>query len=316
VYADTSDFLSSTFSTPYGASVPVSYYVGPVISGKDHWDVIYENLENYPGISYVAEASPYYNCYTYALVFDGITSGMHYMSTEEVFNIDDVDLLINPNPCYTFIGDFSNVQEGDLILYNVKPMNGKGSVSLNDCDVIHIGIIETKASTFEESRIISKWGGGAVYNHDPINTPYKRYTYQVGMNGSKVYLPLTYTNLESPYDYELLFTFGRISHINTTYSQIIKSNGTPNSTHHRATCTECGAYHNEVHDSDEYEAIITKVGSLTVSTDHKILCSECGYYHGQEDHEIEVVNNFGVCIKCGYNTGVMQNNIEPEVEIK
>lgn len=242
VHATGNDYTLSTFTTPYGASVPIAYLQGADVNEE------YNNLSNYPSAVRIGNGSKKYNCFTYALIFNGNINNLSQHASNEIFNVENASNLITGNPCLTRV-NFNEVTAGDIVMYKILPTQTEFFPNTYN----HAGIVYEKGSTLESTVILSKWGTYPVYRHNLTDNPYMGTSYQLCLT-------------EQPIERVIGFSFFRVNH-NYTYS--IKYIATPSialpqrSTYHKAVCSDCGSFHYEYH--------------TYINVNNYMVCKDCGY---------------------------------------
>ena len=290
VFSSSNDNVDCHYDTPFSASIPITRYtVEEAFIPFPGSDTVNEN-QIYTQTQYAPQL---YNCFTYALIYYGNTTGLQFMPRTELFAINDpYYLLHSTSPCYEYV-DFDDVMAGDIVIYRYSyNMSVNGS-----SNYVHAGIVSQKGSTLENTWIVSKWGEYEVYQHTINNCPYV---------GSGISLA---NNVPSEELYQIGISFARLTHsycidnTSATGSGVISNN-----IYHKVKCSGCGAFHFEEHNTNDGEPIIIKIGSLTTSTQHKVLC-DCGYYH--QRNEAHSYGSDGNCTKCGY-APITLNSIKEE----
>lgn len=293
-----SDYTSGTYVTPFGASLPISRY---------NWtesSVAYPDVgTKYPQAVLVEAGTNTYNCFTYAFIYSGITTGLSSMPASEKFFLNSpAGLMGISNPCYEYV-DFDDVVAGDIAVYRAD-VDYQYHDYGND---LHAGIVYQKGSTLANTQIISKWGQYGIYRHTIDHCPYTYSGISLASIGNVS--PAYIIQPPEQYTVPVEVYFVRMTHTFAYYSTEADGQGTiANDTYHKVRCTDCGAFHFEEHNESEYEAIVTQVGNLTSSVYHKVLCG-CGYYHRQEMHTFA---SDGICVHCGHNSGFTMNQVEEE----
>ncbi len=249
----------SYFFTPYGQSVQISTLKQGLTPYTEPVD-----LSNYPSAVLVESGDDTYNCFTYALIFDGHIERISRLSRAQKFSIDQGDPIIKYNPCLTQV-TFAQSQVGDLIGYEYQQCDDPLGVYYGLTEFRHVGIMTQKGSDIKSSYAIAKWGKSNVYESRVDDTPYgkpENITQRTTNNGEPPSAVLPQVHI---YIY-------RISH-DYTYSALIESSPVPAfqvSRCHYAYCSDCGAYHYEAHDYS------------------KVVCSKCGYFNDVS------INNFSL----------------------
>ncbi len=216
-YADASSavYTQSIFMTKYGKSIDISYLQSED-ECLDHADAI-----NHTSAVKIANGSFKYNCYTYAMFFEGNIGGINQLDNNKIFCINVPDNLLK-SPCYESV-TFNNVIPGDVALYYVTT-----NMDHQEEGYRHSGIVYSKGNTLNNTVVESKWGKYAVYRHNIMDCPY------VGLPSS-----------QGGYFANLTISFARFTH---DYSyRLIRKNSVATS-YHLAECKDCGVYHAEAHD--------------------------------------------------------------------
>ena len=236
------DYSLSTFTTAYGASVPIAY-----LQVEDA-DEDFPQLSDFPSATRIGNGSKKYNCFTYAMIFNCNIENISQNTDEELFTIEDPTNLIANNPCLIKI-KFSEASAQDLVMYKVLETPSEFYPNTYN----HAGIINEKGSTLESTVIISKWGVYPIYRHNLTDNPYMGTSY------------VTYAAQPQPIERIIGFSFYKISH-NYTYSIKYTNSAMsirPISNYHKAICSGCGAFHYESH--------------IYVNKNNYIVCDKCGY---------------------------------------
>lgn len=178
-----------------------------------------------------------YNCYTYALFYQGEVNFISNASASELFTVSQPEKYLHTlNPCFTEVLS-SQVQAGDVVMYKQIFSNTVNDGAFAE-QYIHSGIVVEKGSGITDTVINSKWGDYAIYRHNIKDDPYGDGAVIEGMA------------LNPPIVKTLRLQFFRFSHT-YTYSETPAA-GTlalsPSiSVCHKATCTSCGISHYEAH---------------------------------------------------------------------
>ena len=189
---DTDDVYSiSSFTTPYGASIKISYLQSED-EVKDHPSLIY-----HPNAIRIENCSKKYNCFTYALIYAGNINNISQHSNEEIFGIEEINgLLKSDNPCLTHIS-FSEASAQDIVIYKEADNSDDFHRGYS-----HAAIIHEKGSTPESTVVISKWDKYAIYKHTITDCPYiaSSYSLLVGQKPQKI-VELTFYRFSHNYTY-------------------------------------------------------------------------------------------------------------------
>ena len=263
VYADdgtTVDATSGTLTTPFGAEVPIKWINSEPTPSQ-------LTMSSYPSAIKLEDADYTYNCFTYAIIHNGDTEYIDYLTESQKFCIDNPRAYVvkgdprqGDNPCLNNV-NFANAQAGDLVLYKIVYGDGNGE----EPHYTHAAIISEKGNTIDETYVISKWGYGDVYSHKIKECPYC----STGPDGT-----VTYGGIPSlPRNYEL--SFFRVQHDYNIFTAIVipppRPTMTARSLWHLAKCGDCGAFHVELHN---YQSTT---------------CVDCGYFTGTSINSTENV---------------------------
>ena len=245
---DTDDIYSiSTFTTPYGASIKISYLQSED-EIKDH-----PSLTIHPNAVRIENGSKKYNCFTYALIYAGNINNISQHSDDELFGIEEINgWLTSDNPCLTRIS-FSEASVQDIVIYKDADNSGAFFHGYS-----HAAIIHEKGSTPESTVVISKWDKYAIYRHVVTDCPYimpspSIYNLLMGQNPQKI----------------VELSFYKFSHNYTYTAKVINPPtpaGNPKSHYHKAQCSGCGAFHYEPHSY--------------INSNNYVVCKYCDYITG------------------------------------
>lgn len=241
------EYTQSTFTTKYGEELNISYF-----NGTDK-ALDYPEINKYLSATKIGDGSYKYNCFSYALIYDGDT---RYLKTAangaDVFNVDVPNKFLGyKNSCYTQVS-FNTAQNGDVVLYNITR---EGTTATDFYGYTHAGIISQKNNSVDNTYVLSKWGKYAIYEHKLLDNPYMGSSYSIDMQ-----------NMSPELTMHILISFARFTHSYSASPVIIYPNTyalTPKSYYHKIECSKCGAYHFDIH---HYS---------TVGKD--LVCSDCGY---------------------------------------
>ena len=157
-------YTDDTYVTPYGATVDISRWDGYTISET------YFSMSHYPSATLVATGDYAYNCFTYAMIYDGNIDCASQLSSDQKFCIEDAeDLLGSGNVCFNRIS-FDEIQAGDLVFYKWPEINNGTSDFY--AGMAHVAIVTQPAATVQDTYVVSKWGVWDVYSHKITECPY------------------------------------------------------------------------------------------------------------------------------------------------
>lgn len=247
------NYTSGVFTTKYGAKINVMYLDGSDDTQDKH------NTTDYPSASKIGGATCSYNCFTYALILDG---NIDHVTRPEVKNrlfcMNDITkLLVAYNKCFQKVS-FANVRKGDIVLYKVLSSQSSGGTS----DTFYVGynhcaIVEQKGVTIDSTIVKSKWGQGAVYQHNIFDNPY--------VAGCDIVTGQNSINAIEKKRIEISFV--RFSHSYEVKGEIMLENPlnaiTSKSYCHKVECKDCGVFHFENH---QY-----------IANGNNMICKLCGY---------------------------------------
>ena len=269
-------YVRTTFRMTYGEDIGIAYWTGSDTTHTIYNSTLYPSATAYDTS---AKAPRTYNCHTFSFIYDGNVSCFSMLSNSEIFLIDDsIDKLLPPyNPCIRRVNSLNELTTGDIIVY--EQLAGDGTFGLDQ--YWHSGIVTALTTTIEEVdsvpqrvvdinsvKVLSKWGTDDLYYHYALDCPYG----DLSSNDMNI----TY-QLDDSIEMDIQIHYFRPSHRYTYTAKIIPAPrpSLPSySTHHFAKCSQCGAFHYEVH---HYVAN----GSGTFS------CADCGYFSGVTIHKVE-----------------------------
>lgn len=248
-YADevpTPVYLESVFVTKYGKEVKIKYLQNDDVC-SDH-----PSASNYSSAVKIANGTRKYNCFTYAMIFEGNIDGLNQLDDNKIFNIDSPFYLLGDNPCFESV-TFNNIMPGDVVLYYV---NDTTLDSKQGHYYSHSGIVYSKGNTINDTVIVSKWGNYAVYRHNITDCPYKGLSYSVASIGDETAtVEISFARFAHDYSYRLI----RKNSVATSY--------------HLAECADCGVYHVELHEF--------------INQNNRVVCKDCGYNTGIQVNNVE-----------------------------
>lgn len=117
---------------------------------------LFYNNSKYPDLTYVSEATTYYNCHAFAWYSTSpgrkwIGNNMQYQGS----TLYGVERFISDSHCTTIGSSDYAAQINDIVVYR------------SDGEIVHSGIVVGK----NPIRIKSKWGSGCVWIHDKTTVP-------------------------------------------------------------------------------------------------------------------------------------------------
>ncbi|MBO5109783.1 MAG: hypothetical protein J6D21_03605 [Clostridia bacterium] len=173
-------YSTTTITTPNGTPV-TAYYTTEDYSEEEKANSRRTYEERFPGIEFLADPTPRYNCHSYAWYMSSSTNS-YWIESIDAY-IDDPTYMVTTTPA-----------EGDIIVY-FKPDNVPN----------HSGVIDEVLSGTSNGvcgdanlyMVVSKWSGNALYRHRGDYCPFVReYT------GASTYVKYyhmhvyTYTNID------------------------------------------------------------------------------------------------------------------------